>query len=160
MVFAAALQCPSCGSSKLCIGLSLTRQENEALMIEGSSAQRAANWLDRGEIGSSSLTIHAVLTNTRSKELAHPQDVSDLRRCVYLMDHVPEWQNLIHRMADISPQWARLAGSWEMLISTYRDETANGHREAPAAYELLRSLLADADADASAAPSPDQPKAQ
>lgn len=138
--FAKSLTCPHCSSNRVGLGISLTPEENQDLIVLGSIQTRAENWLENGERGLSADTIHKFFSGDKNDHPAHPHDIDDLKRCVYLLQHIPEWQTRMHKMAKLSPVWSRLAPAWNELTDLYASE-AIGSREMPKTYALLQSLI-------------------
>ncbi len=138
--FAQSLRCPHCGSSKIAIGLGLTDEENRDLICSGSEHARAVNWSQRGEVGLSAKTIfnHFMGYSTASPSIPH--DPSDLRRCLLLLEHVPEWKPRMNAMRSVSAQWALLMDRWDELLETYAEECADGSGQAPRTYALLQQV--------------------
>lgn len=65
-------------------------------------SEQASDWLLRGERGSSSEAMFAVLTGlSKGNERAYPSDPDDLRRCRLLLEHVPELAPRIGAMAKV-----------------------------------------------------------
>lgn len=117
-------------------------------------------WLAVGEQGSSSLAIVAKLRPEEfvtqgyvppTSERAHPHDPDDLRRCLLLLRAAPELRMDLHRMAEVSPQWAALVRAWAELEESFEAEVGPGWAdgkvsgEAPRTFDLMEALLAQAD---------------
>ena len=109
-------------------------------------------WLAHGERGLSSEAM-AFTTLGETPRADHPHDPADLRRCLLLLDAVPEtWQGGVMVLAKRSPHWAALARIWLSLVETLRLEVgpdflaATGH--APLSYRLMRAALECADSGA------------
>lgn len=85
-------------------------------------------WLRYGEHGNSSLTLLKAFMNGRPPipvkfTETHPVDASDLRRCVQLLENVPEAVRGIEHLKQISPHWAVLADNWDSLSNMLTSET-------------------------------------
>ncbi|AQH05846.1 hypothetical protein A9R05_43370 (plasmid) [Burkholderia sp. KK1] len=97
-----------------------------------------AVWLRTGERGLSSNAmcrrIFGVPSDAGSN---HPADPSDLRRCMLFLD-AADAHDKVSLMADVSPEWARLAANWSLLTATFNEEMATG-KLAPRTYELMMS---------------------
>lgn len=148
--FVNTLTCPRCNSNRLLLGINLKPEENRALKDSGDANKRALNWKTNGETGLSSLTIYNHFMGISGKEAHHPHDVDDLRRCMYLLEHVPEWLPRMPEMKGASPEWDGLATHWAELAELYWQESAGTTGRLPRTYQLLESLIsADQDADRS-----------
>lgn len=142
--FISSLRCPHCRGQNLTLGLNLTPTENDALRITGSEAERAANWLQNGETGLSSLTIYHHLTGQEVPAPAVPTDADDLKRCIYLLKHVPEWADRLTELAVLTPQWAALTTAWPQLVNTFERDAASPGKGYARTNSLLRELLSNA----------------
>lgn len=109
----------------------------------------AVKWLGSGERGISSNTMFTVLTGVDalgSWGKSHPHDPADLRRCRLLLEACPELVPEMHRLVDVSPEWARLVWSWDELCSLMDSEAPNWRKpnrggSAPKTYDAMKSIL-------------------
>lgn len=91
-------------------------------------SQEAAVWLASGERGNSSETMFTHLTGVNANlgsPKSHPYDPADLRRCMLLLDQVPELRPELHRMSAVSPAWAGLVRNWSEITTTLMQEWGN-----------------------------------
>lgn len=104
-------------------------------------------WLANGERGISSNFIVAHLTGIdtgeRDGRFAYPHDPDDLRRCLMLLDQVPELVPLFENMRKASPVWDRLVTAWPELVALFTAEAPHwrkgGWWRAPKTYaEMIR----------------------
>ena len=83
-------------------------------------------WLALGERGLSSNAIAMTTLGVDPSEHGWgcwPHDVGDLRRCLLLVEAVPETREKgLNVLAELYPQWAALAAIWDELDETMRDE--------------------------------------
>lgn len=142
--FIMSLRCPSCGGAKLTLGYNLREAEDIALRISGTTEERARNWHANGEIGTSSLTIYHKFLGTAHERRSTPADLSDLRRCAFLLEHVPEWKMRMGEMASVSG-WEKLSSNWNALISQFRSEAPDLRGAAPLTSSLLDQLTRPSD---------------
>jgi hypothetical protein len=140
--FILSLRCPTCNGSKLTLGFNLTEAENAALRIAGTIEQRARNWHDNAEVGTSSLTIFHFFMGALDFSWAVPADLADLRRCLFLLEHVPEWRPRMHELASVKG-WERLAHGWIALTAQFRAEAPDLRGSAPMTEQLLHSLTCE-----------------
>ena len=110
-------------------------------------SEAAIRWLAAGERGLSSDAVFSRLSGveTGCGEMAgHPHDPDDLRRCRLLLEQVPEFEGRIGEMAEVSPQWARLAEAWDGICATMDAEApewrSRGGRT-PRTYEMMKTVL-------------------
>lgn len=145
-------RCPSCGAGwkKLLLGQGRSIEEDvsfRSAMPDAPVAERAADWLARGEKGASSRAIHDRMTTGRSAGEA-PGDPADLHRCMLLLHRIPEWEADIALMADCSAEWARLVAAWPEIATIFREE-AGPHYDRwprPRTVAALDRALADREA--------------
>ena len=94
----------------------------------GGLSEAARQWLAVGEHGLSSCAMFWKLTGVKPGYIAdqnhygHPHDPDDLRRCMRLLDQVPEFAGRIAEMATCSPEWAALVSHWDDLCATLAEE--------------------------------------
>ena len=115
-------------------------------------------WLANGERGTSSERIAEVMTGMAVVNpllrgfSTHPHDPADLRRCLLLLDLMPEWEARMQEMAASGPEWKALAGAWHTLKWTFLGEAPDEWRDrrctfsAPKTYALMRELIGGAKA--------------
>ena len=98
-------------------------------------------WFVNGETGNSSQTLALWLSECkRANRVSFPYDPSDFRRCLLLLDSVPELRKNLATLPALSPEWAAIYQNWEALETTLREELAAGNR-APRTYRLLKQVL-------------------
>ena len=108
---------------------------------------RVAAWMASGERGLSSeaIAITTLGAYPTGQTAAWPLDPSDLRRCLLLLDEVPEAREQgVEVLAMRSPQWAALADRWDVLAETLRAEIGADippRGTAPKTYALMREVL-------------------
>jgi hypothetical protein len=122
-----------------------------------SVKRRALWWLLNGERGDSSETICAVmlrLVDEEKKERSHshhpaprhsghsryghPHDPWDFRRCIILLELIPEWRPKLHRVARAFPTWNNLVAHWDELEALYAEEQF--HEKMPKLYNRIQEL--------------------
>lgn len=117
-------------------------------MINQDVIDRAMEWLVVGDTGLSSINI---LSHTLSKGKTlnlkftdakfHPRDPSDLKRCVHLLDKVPELRESLYIMRNVSRYWEALIDRWDELEGSLKAEMASNPEAAPETYKLMKSIL-------------------
>lgn len=114
--------------------------------MDGLSAA-AQEWLLAGEHGLSACAIFWRLTGTKppilrgDRGFAHPHDPDDLRRCMLLLEQVPELSGRIGEMRGASRHWDALIPGWETLCGSMAAEIPNW-REPPRGSAAKRTYLA------------------
>jgi hypothetical protein len=110
----------------------------------------AINWLALGERGASSDTMFFTMTGVPpdgyrvENRRPHPLDPSDLRRCLLLIEAVPELMTKISEMAAVSNEWARLSSSWSDLRGALDAESPAWRTQggsAPVTYDMMKAVL-------------------
>lgn len=69
---------------------------------------------------------------------SHPRDPSDFRRCMGLLEAVPDMRKHLSAMAKVSAVWAALVARWDELERLYAEESPSGR--CPKMYALMREL--------------------
>ena len=104
-------------------------------------------WLAVGERGLSSeaIALTALGLEPTGYRASWPHDPADLRRCLLLLEAVPETRrNGLQVLAKRCPKWAALVEVWERLSETLRSEvgeTLPQRGSAPRTYALMREAL-------------------
>src|SRR3546814_15989871 len=124
-------------SSDVCSS-DLSQAENEALRIAGTIEQRAQHWHENGEVGTSSLTIFHHFVGSSMEHTSAPADLADLRRCLFLLDHVPAWKSRIGELEEV-PGWENLSKTWKNITDLFRLDSQDLRRETPKTAKLLRT---------------------
>lgn len=82
--------------------------------------KRALNWLFNGEVGMSSKTILGFYLGIFVRKDA-PHDYADFRRCMKLLELIPEAKEALPDLAQISHHWRELVGQWDELEALYKE---------------------------------------
>ncbi len=109
----------------------------------------ACRWLAHGERGVSSETIFSVITGvaaTNGWKYCHPYDDGDFRRCRLLLEECPEFLPLMHKVAELSPEWRRLITHWDLICLTMDKEMPtwrekNQRTGCEKTYYLIKDIL-------------------
>ena len=104
-------------------------------------------WLAVGERGISSeaIALTALGVHPVGHDASWPHDPADLRRCLLLLEAVPETRkDGLLVLAERCPRWAALVKVWDRLAETLRSEigeTLSPRGSAPRTYALMREAL-------------------
>ena len=81
-------------------------------------------WFVNGETGSSSMTLALWLSKQKrpKKGVSFPYDRWDCRRCLLLLDAVPELRKKMHTLPELSKEWAAFYERWDELENALRME--------------------------------------
>lgn len=101
-------------------------------------------WIATGERGVSSETIVTMLAGVDLVQGrgCEPYDPSDFRRCLLLLEAVPELKPKMERMKFVSEYWKLLIENWDELVKMYNEEKHNG--TTPRLYAKMSKLREDA----------------
>lgn len=116
-----------------------------------SLPEGAVKWLNSGEQGLSSQSIFTKLSGLNITGhwsrwgLQAPGDPDDLRRCILLLDMVPEWRSRLFEMAVVSDEWAIAARHWTELEELFDKECPEWRTNkytwrAPKTYERMKEI--------------------
>lgn len=111
-------------------------------------------WLLMGDTGISSETIVYALSGTKVTDLEKdlqgykyklrtwdiPHDPSDFRRCLLLLEYIPEWRSRLPEVAEIFPKWKPIVDAWDELEYLYEQERHNEDGKAPKLYARMKEL--------------------
>lgn len=138
-----SIRCVSCQGDKLLMGQGRTLSEDRNFDWDGSYDERVSKWARNGEFGNSSKAIWGRLSGFGAISSAHPQDLGDLRRCLLLLERVPEWKGRIGEMAAASDVWGRLAPRWEEIHAIFVEEAGTNLDSvaAPRTGALLKEIV-------------------
>ena len=102
-------------------------------------------WLASGERGMSSNTMVTHLAGiSAGAASSHPYDPADLRRCMLLLDRVPELKWRMQRMRTVSKEWNALMDVWDDITTSFLTEAPDNWRDprahwrAPRTYKLMQ----------------------
>ncbi len=85
-------------------------------------------WLASDDTGMSSKAMahHLFGIAGKDRHRCHPLDPSDFGRCHRFLQAVPEAQDKLHIMANVSDVWAKLVAIWPDLTALYLEELPTG----------------------------------
>lgn len=93
-------------------------------------------WLLLGETGVSSETIAYALSGVKLTDLEAglesrrsnlfwrfdvPHDAGDFRRCLLLLEYIPEWRERLPEVAERFPAWKGIVEHWDELEFLYEE---------------------------------------
>lgn len=111
-------------------------------------ATKIVIWFFSHDTGESAKTIVSLavpnIPNISHRYPSHPSDPSDLRRCIKLLDTIPELRAYLPEAAALSPEWAALIARWDELEQCCRQEMEQNNMKTAKpvkTYELMRSIL-------------------
>lgn len=119
-------------------------EKKSSIDLTATMNGKILEWLLRGNVGASSRTMAAVFAGFKPADLSHPNDPSDFRRCLLFLEAVPEARHELHKMRDLTPEWAALINCWGELQHTFMQEVGLSYEhglEAPKTYELMKAAF-------------------
>lgn len=95
-------------------------------------SESALNWLKNGEKGVSSETMFGAITGLEiQSRRSHPSDPDDFKRCMKLINAVPEWNNELYKVAALSDTWNNIINNWETLCLMMEDTLKEWYSDPP-----------------------------
>lgn len=118
-------------------------------LTENGIADRILNWIaysDNKGISSKAIAFTALGKMSEDRFQATPRDIHDFRRCMLLLEKVPEVYDLgLMRLAEQYPDWKNLVDVWEALTVTIirevDDDWRTNRMTAPEASAILEKAL-------------------
>ena len=111
-------------------------------------------WLATGEKGISSEAIAfkmaGVVPGNKRSWPTHPYDPSDFKRCLKLVNFIPEIRSRLDEMRSISREWNAIIEHWKEVEECFMGEVAewltdeHSNKRAHKTYILMRKVYADA----------------
>ena len=101
--------------------------------------QRAIQWIQGRDTGTSSKTIWSVMMDAVDGDLSSwrydtPSDDDDFGRCYRLLALIPEWRGRLPEVGKVFPKWSPLIREWDRLT------TLHEAKDSKSVYQLIHSL--------------------
>ncbi|EBX1069674.1 hypothetical protein QE86_004301 [Salmonella enterica subsp. enterica] len=74
-----------------------------------------------------------------------PSDLADLRRCMMLVDEIPEIKDSFPLIAKKVKRFSPILREWDSLIALLKLELKRPDKRAPKTYKWIKELLSDQD---------------
>ena len=105
----------------------------EEITRKQEALKRIGNWLIESDTGMSSLSLCAVYLGSELKDVFHPHDAGDFKRCVQFLQRInaEEVNPLLDEIAERSESWASIRENWDELLRLYNKEDSKSF------YKLL-----------------------
>lgn len=96
-------------------------------MSKRSTIEKIKYWQANGEVGCSSETMaltakFALEGRENQGQNYYPYDADDLKRCIKLVEAVPEIKDHFPVIAKLSRQWRNVVENWESLVQSAYNE--------------------------------------
>ena len=136
-----ALSCPKCSGNQLGMGGAY----KDSPSLDTPIMERVAWWRERGDIGTSSLTIFVAFCGGSSPHgrFDVPHDPDDFYRCKALLDLVPEWRKDLSVVSKKFPFWKPFVDRWDEFDELFDEENPSG--TCPKLYALMKSARIEAE---------------
>ena len=114
--------------------------------------RKILEWLSNGETGVSSNTIAFKMVGLKYKYGyigSHPGDPSDFKRCLKLINRIPEIRDRLSEMRDVSPEWSTLVDHWKEVENCFMSEvpgwlTGGNKGNAMLTFNLMQKIYSEA----------------
>lgn len=109
-----------------------------------SLAMKVLEWQAKGRVGISSATMASIALGME-KNFYHgrfdaPSDPADLRRCMLLVEEIPEIKDSFPEIAKRVKRFAPILREWDHLVSLLKEELKRPDKRAPETYALMKEL--------------------
>ena len=108
-------------------------------------AMKVMQWQAKGHVGVSSATMASIALglkrNIYGSRFDAPSDPSDLKRCMLLVEEIPEIKDAFPAIAEECKQFAPIIDEWDSLISLLKKEISLDTGRAPETYKRMKELL-------------------
>lgn len=106
--------------------------ENQDIIKYSEVEKKAYDWLENGETGLSSLVIcNTLLPNIKHNKIEklkenypsfYPYDTSDFKRCLGLLEAVPELRKDLKKLNEVNKQWKNLVQEWDEIEKAIKED--------------------------------------
>ena len=110
--------------------------------------KKLLTWLLTGEVGVSSKAIATIMAGlpVDDKFGTTPSDPDDFKRCLKLVNSIPEIRTRLNEMAQVSERWGKLVARWDEIESQFMAEVPEWlegkgfWNSAPKTYKLMKDI--------------------
>lgn len=110
--------------------------------------KKIMEWLANGETGLSSRTIAFKMIGITDSDThgSCPSDPSDFKRCLKLINRIPEIRARLNEMRPISKHWNALIDNWDRLEKCFMDEVGGWligkdlDKRATKTYDMMQAI--------------------
>lgn len=107
-------------------------------------AMKVLKWQTKGNVGVSSATMASIALGLESNfyggRFDAPSDPSDLRRCMLLVEDIPEIRNQFPLISEKCKRFAPIIAEWDSLIALLKKELKRPDKRAPETYARMQIL--------------------
>ncbi|MEQ6653087.1 hypothetical protein ODX32_02580 [Salmonella enterica subsp. enterica serovar Typhimurium] len=110
-------------------------------------AMKVLKWQTKGHVGISSATMASIALGLENNfyhgRFDAPSDPADLRRCMMLVDEIPEIKDSFPLIAKKVKRFSPILREWDSLIALLKLELKRPDKRAPKTYKWIKELLSD-----------------
>ncbi|EGQ5294863.1 hypothetical protein I4B40_002069 [Enterobacter cloacae] len=110
-------------------------------------AMKVLNWQTKGNVGVSSATMASIALGLNKsfyhERFGEPLDPADLRRCMLLVEEIPEIRDSFPLIAKKVKRFAPILREWDSLTALLKLELKRPDKRAPKTYEWMKELLSE-----------------
>ncbi|EGT4383752.1 hypothetical protein SMZ82_002374 [Cronobacter malonaticus] len=107
-------------------------------------AMKVLEWQANGEVGISSATLASIALglkkNIYSNHFGAPHDPADFRRCMLLVEQIPEIRDHFPEVARKVPKFKAILKEWDSLVELLKHEMKQHGNRAPETYKRINEL--------------------
>ncbi|EON5342289.1 hypothetical protein ACLGGI_001023, partial [Escherichia coli] len=100
-----------------------------------------------GDVGISSATLASIACGLKKNIYGHhfgaPHDAADFRRCVALVEQIPEIRDSFDKVAKRVPAFKGILNEWDSLVALLKSEMKTYGNKAPETYRRIIELRKD-----------------
>ncbi|WP_336475999.1 hypothetical protein [Escherichia coli] len=110
-------------------------------------AMKVLKWQSTGDVGISSATLASIACGLKKNIYGHsfgaPHDAADFRRCVALVEQIPEIRDSFDKVAKRVPAFKGILNEWDSLVALLKSEMNTYGNKAPETYRRISELRND-----------------
>ncbi|EHQ8956977.1 hypothetical protein KI090_003791 [Escherichia coli] len=106
-------------------------------------AMKVLKWQSTGDVGISSATLASIACGLKKNIYGAPHDAADFRRCVALVEQIPEIRDSFDKVAKRVPAFKGILNEWDSLVALLKSEMKTYGNKAPETYRRIRELRKD-----------------
>jgi len=130
-------------------------EQGESAPTDAQHKTEILQWLATGETGISSEAIAFQMAGieNRRKWHTHPIDPSDFKRCLKLINRIPEIRSRLDEMHPLSIEWNALVENWKEVEDCFMEEAAewltveDSQKRANKTFDLMNKIYAACEND-------------
>lgn len=107
-------------------------------------AMKVLEWQANGEVGVSSATLASIAVGLKKNiyggSFGAPHDAADFRRCMLLVEQIPEIREHFPKVAIRVPKFKAILKEWDSLVALLKNEMQQHGSRAPETYKRIKEL--------------------